>query len=96
MSEREFGVEAGRWTSQDRAAWYEARNSMILLRDVLIAAGLAEDFPYLRADINAFGHGIVELGRTTPEAVARLSALMSLGLSVNSSMVQKGNDKGVS
>jgi hypothetical protein len=69
---------------------------MILLRDVLIAAGLEREFPYLRADINAFGHGIVELGRTTPEAADRIARLLELGLSDDSPVAKSSDDKGVS
>ncbi|MET7300099.1 hypothetical protein [Embleya sp. NPDC005575] len=57
-------------------AWYEARVVVSELRDVLLAANLAESFMYLQADINAFGKGIVVLGRTTPAAARRLAQLL--------------------
>jgi len=88
----EPGVEQGRWTLRERAVWYEARDAMMLLRDVLMAAGLAKDFPYLRADLNAFGLGIVELGRTTPHAAARVAELMTLGLLTGSPSVADSPD----
>lgn len=72
------GPDEARWQPITSAAWYEARNATADLRDVLIATGLAEHFPFLRAELNAFGHGIVDLGRTTPEAAARLAELLNL------------------
>ncbi|MGW1989874.1 hypothetical protein [Embleya sp. NPDC001921] len=69
--------DAASWSPIDTTAWYEARSAVVALRDVLIAVGLAEHFPYLRADVNAFGHGFVELGRTTPEAAIRLAELLA-------------------
>lgn len=43
-------------------------------------AGLEKDFPYLRADLNAFGHGLVELGRVSPDTAERLAELLRLAL----------------
>ena len=57
-------------------AWFDARTAAMHLRDLLIAAGLAKDFPYLQADVNAFGNGIVTIGRTTPAAALRLVELL--------------------
>ncbi|GAA4983345.1 hypothetical protein GCM10023205_61420 [Yinghuangia aomiensis] len=81
MPSDDFSSDAATWSPIDTGAWYEARESTALLRDVLVAAGLAEELPYLRADVNAFGHGFVELGRTSPAAAKRLAALLALGLS---------------
>ncbi|MDQ1295874.1 MAG: hypothetical protein QG608_3761 [Actinomycetota bacterium] len=92
MTQDGAGVGTGRWSSGDRAAWYEARDAMMLLREVLVAAGVGRAFPYLRADLNAFGDGIVELGRTTPEAAARVADLLRLGLSVDSQTVDTRNE----
>jgi len=57
-------------------AWFEARTAAMHLRDLLTAAGLARDFPYLQADVNAFGNGIVNIGRTNPAAALRLAQLL--------------------
>ncbi|OEV11177.1 hypothetical protein AN219_29805, partial [Streptomyces nanshensis] len=38
------------------------------------------DFPYLRADLNAFGHGLIELGRISPETAERLTELLRRAL----------------
>lgn len=73
------GDEA-RWSPLDSGEWYAARNAVSALRDVLIAAGMERDFPYLRADLNAFGQGLIELGRISPEAAKRLAELIGLGL----------------
>ena len=84
------GPDAARWEPIASAAWYEARNAAAALRDVLIAAGLAEHFPFLRAELNAFGHGIVDLGRTTPEAAARIAELLNLGIEMTKNPEQRG------
>ncbi|WP_405891381.1 hypothetical protein OG612_06320 [Streptomyces sp. NBC_01527] len=41
---------------------------------------MARDFPYLRADLNAFGHGLVELGRVSPSTAEHLAKLLRLAL----------------
>ncbi|WP_210429821.1 hypothetical protein [Streptomyces physcomitrii] len=65
----------------DSREWYEARDAVVALRDVLTAAGLDREFPYLRADLNAFGYGVIELGRVSPETAERLAELLRLALS---------------
>lgn len=62
--------------------WYAARDAVTAMRDVVVAAGLAKHLPYLRADLNAYGQGIVEIGRTTPEGARRIAELLALGLGV--------------
>lgn len=64
----------------DTEGCYEARNATSALRDALIDAGMARDFPYLRADLNAFGHGLVELGRVSPSTAEHLAKLLRLAL----------------
>ncbi|WP_436788587.1 hypothetical protein [Yinghuangia sp. YIM S10712] len=80
MTGDESMPDAASWSPIDTGAWYEARDATALLRDVLVAADLAEHLPYLRADVNAFGHGFVELGRTTPAAARRIATLLALAL----------------
>jgi hypothetical protein len=41
---------------------------------------MERDFPYLRADLNAFGHGLVELGRVSPATAEHLAELLRLAL----------------
>lgn len=82
--------DTDRWPSQDPPGWYEARDAVGALRDVLLAAGLAKHFPYLRADVNAFGQGIVEIGRTTPEGATRIAELIGLGLAVRPAVTDLG------
>jgi hypothetical protein len=41
---------------------------------------MEKDFPYLRADVNAFGHGFIELGRIAPETAQRLAHLLGLAV----------------
>jgi hypothetical protein len=81
--EPDLGPDGARWTPITSSQWYEARNATAALRDVLLALDLAHDFPFLRADLNAFGHGIVDLGRTTPHAAARIADLLALALELD-------------
>jgi hypothetical protein len=68
------------WSLIDTAEWYAAREAASILRDVIVAAGMEKDFPYLRADVNAFGHGFIELGRVAPETAQRLAHLLRLAV----------------
>jgi hypothetical protein len=74
------GCDAATWSPLDSDGWYAARNATTALREVLVRAGLEKDFPYLRADLNAFGHGLVELGRVSPDTAERLVELVRLVL----------------
>ncbi|MFF9123840.1 hypothetical protein ACF09J_11130 [Streptomyces sp. NPDC014889] len=74
------GRDAATWSPLDSDGWYAARNATTALRDALVRAGLEKDFPYLRADLNAFGHGLVELGRVSPDTAERLAELLRLAL----------------
>ncbi|WP_399942797.1 hypothetical protein ACGH52_26210 [Streptomyces sp. BBFR25] len=74
------GRDAAAWSPLESDGWYAARNATTALRDVLVRAGLEKDFPYLRADLNAFGHGLVELGRVSPDTAERLAELLRLAL----------------
>lgn len=74
------GHDAAVWSPLESDGWYAARNATTALRDVLVRAGLEKDFPYLRADLNAFGHGLVELGRVSPDTAERLAELLRLAL----------------
>ncbi|MEU4891538.1 hypothetical protein AB0B12_01830 [Streptomyces sp. NPDC044780] len=69
------------WAPNNTQEWYAARDAAAALRDVLTAAGMQRDFPYLRADLNAFGHGFVELGRVSPETAERMAELLRLAIS---------------
>ncbi|MDI9889435.1 hypothetical protein QMZ92_35310 [Streptomyces sp. HNM0645] len=73
--------DAARWSPLESEGWYAARGATSALRDALTAAGLEKDFPYLRADPNAFGHGLIELGRVSPETAERLAELLKHALS---------------
>jgi len=72
--------DAASWSPIDSHEWYAARDAVAALRDVLIAAGLHKDFPYLRADLNAFGQGLIELGRVSPQTAERLAELLRLAM----------------
>ncbi|MEW2165158.1 hypothetical protein AB0912_19520 [Streptomyces sp. NPDC007084] len=73
------GRDAAAWSPLDSDGWYAARNATTALRDVLARAGLEKDFPYLRADLNAFGHGLVELGRVSPDTAELLRLALASG-----------------
>ncbi|GAB2828811.1 hypothetical protein [Streptomyces daliensis] len=68
------------WSPLDSREWRAARDAVSALRDVLIAAGLEREFPYLRADLNVFGHGLIEVGRISPETAERVAELLRLAL----------------
>ncbi|SCD48407.1 hypothetical protein GA0115240_11078 [Streptomyces sp. DvalAA-14] len=70
--------------------WYAVRNAATSLRDVLTASGMQRDFPYLWADINAFGQGFIELGRVSPETAGRLAGLVRLALSSHALALEAG------
>ncbi|UED88542.1 hypothetical protein [Streptomyces profundus] len=73
-------MDAATWSPIHSREWYAARDAVAGLRDVLIAAGLDSEFPYLRADLNAFGMGLIELGRISPHTAERLAELIRTGL----------------
>ncbi|MGW6456954.1 hypothetical protein ACWF94_13710 [Streptomyces sp. NPDC055078] len=72
--------DAAQWSPADSDTWYAARNATAALRDVLVSAAMEKDFPYLQAQVNAFGHGLVELGRVSPEGAERLAELLRRAL----------------
>ncbi|WP_329426921.1 hypothetical protein OG339_42520 [Streptosporangium sp. NBC_01495] len=59
-------------------AWARAQHAVSNLKDSLDALELSESMPYLRADVNVFGAGFVELGRVTPETAALLAHALAL------------------
>ncbi|WP_077058839.1 hypothetical protein [Streptomyces sp. MP131-18] len=73
-------MDSADWSPIHSREWYAAREAVAALRDVLIAARLDTEFPYLRADLNAFGMGLIELGRVSPETAERLAELLRLAL----------------
>ncbi|GGY88610.1 hypothetical protein [Streptomyces poonensis] len=81
---------AATWSPLESDDWYAARNATTALRDALLSAGLEKDFPYLRADLNAFGHGLVELGRVSPATAERLAELLRLALASGTQRLQEG------
>ena len=83
-ADREHGRDEAHWSPLDSSQWYAARDAASALRDVITAAGMEKDFPYLRADVNAFGHGFVELGRISPETAQRIAHLLRLAVAAES------------
>jgi hypothetical protein len=57
--------------------WAQAVRATTALEKALNACGLGDAMPYLRADVNAFGVGAVEMGRITPETAYAIAALLS-------------------
>ncbi|WP_414503871.1 hypothetical protein [Streptomyces sp. NEAU-L66] len=86
MPSEEPPEDAARRPPLETDEWYAARNATTALRDVLTAAGMARNFPYLRACLNTFGHGFIELGRhrarRRPGEVGRGSAALCRALEV--------------
>jgi hypothetical protein len=77
----------------DTNAWFAARDAVMALRDLLKAAGLAKAFPYLQADVNAFGNGFVNMGRTIPAAARRLAELLRAARGAMGEAAFAGNDR---
>ncbi|MFD1662536.1 hypothetical protein ACFSL4_31280 [Streptomyces caeni] len=84
--------DAAAWSPLNSHDWYAARNATTALRDALLRAGLEKDFPYLRADLNAFGHGLVELGRVSPVTAERLAELLRLALAAGLRRLEESGD----
>jgi hypothetical protein len=57
--------------------WAHAARAAAALDKELRACGLDDALPYLRAEVNVFGVGIVELGRVTPDTAHALAALLA-------------------
>ncbi|MFD9940041.1 hypothetical protein ACFWYW_12270 [Nonomuraea sp. NPDC059023] len=57
--------------------WARAQHSVAKVKDALTATGCAEAMPYLRADVNEFGAGFVELGRVTPQTAALIAQALA-------------------
>jgi hypothetical protein len=57
--------------------WAHAARAATALESELRACGLDGALPYLRADVNVFGVGIIELGRITPDIAYALAALLA-------------------
>jgi hypothetical protein len=53
--------------------WARAQHVVSELQQALSELGCCDAMPYLRADVNVFGNGVVELGRVTPETAALLA-----------------------
>jgi hypothetical protein len=56
--------------------WKEANDAADRLATALVAVGLADQFAYLKADVNVFGVGLVSLGTVTPETARALAELL--------------------
>jgi hypothetical protein len=69
------------WAHAARATnvrgWAHAARATTALDRELRACGLTDALPYLRAEVNVFGVGIIELGRITPETAQALAALLA-------------------
>ena len=90
----ELPEDAARWAPTRSREWYAARDAVAALRDVLTAAGLEREFPYLRADLNAFGMGLIELGRISPETAQRLAELLRLAITCTQQHQNAGGPAG--
>lgn len=54
-------------------AWARAQHAASAVEEALADLGHPGAMPYLHADVNVFGNGVVELGRVTPETAALLA-----------------------
>jgi hypothetical protein len=57
--------------------WAHAARAIASLEKELGACGLSDALPYMRAEVNVFGVGIIELGRIIPETAQTLAALLA-------------------
>ncbi|MFI6540849.1 hypothetical protein ACIBHY_50915 [Nonomuraea sp. NPDC050547] len=57
--------------------WARAQHAVAEVKDALAATGCVEAMPYLRADVNEFGAGFVELGRVTPQTAALIAQALA-------------------
>jgi hypothetical protein len=57
--------------------WAHAARATAALEKELRDCGLTDAFPYLHAEVNVFGVGLIELGRITPETAHALAALLA-------------------
>ncbi|MGW3680646.1 hypothetical protein [Streptomyces prasinus] len=84
--------DAATWSLLDSDDWYAARNATTALRDALVRVGLEKDLPCLRADLNTFGHGLVELGHVSPATAERLAELLRLALAAGLRSLEKSSE----
>lgn len=68
--------------------WARAQHVVSELQQALADLGRLDAMPYIRADVNVFGSGVVELGRVTPETAALLAQ------AVRALAAQSGEAKG--
>jgi hypothetical protein len=54
-------------------AWARAQHAASAVKQALVDLGHSDAMPYLHADVNEFGNGVVELGRVTPETATLLA-----------------------
>ncbi|MFF4751761.1 hypothetical protein ACWD5R_20405 [Streptomyces sp. NPDC002514] len=94
MSSEHDSYDAANWNPIETDEWYAARNATTALRDVLTAAGMTRDFPYLRAELNAFGQGLIELGRVSPETAERLAELLRRAIECRRDLSGAGSTSG--
>lgn len=58
--------------------WTTAQHSVLELKEAFAAIGREDAIPYLRADVNVFGAGVVELGRVTPQTADLITSALRL------------------
>ena len=58
--------------------WANAQHAVSILKQALSELGLDHAIPRLRADVNVFGNGIVELGHVTPQTAAILAEALKV------------------
>jgi hypothetical protein len=55
------------------APGHVAQHAASAVKQALDDLGHPDAMPYLHADVNVFGNGVIELGRVTPETAALLA-----------------------
>ena len=71
-------------------AWATAQHAASAIQGALAELGRADAMPYLHADVNVFGNGVVELGRVTPRTAALIAEALNGLASQRSSRPDNG------
>ena len=73
--------------------WSSARRAAVDLAAQLVRAGLSEDFGGLRADVSAYGDGLVCLGPVGADVAETLAVLLARGLCAELEIEQSRADE---
>jgi hypothetical protein len=64
--------------------WAQAQHAVSALKQALADLGQENAIPYMHADVNVFGAGIIELGRITPQTATLIAEALQIAASKKS------------